>query len=94
VQDALAIRAGTQARGKAIRCALKDAASNAQTSVCMLVGGLEPIPNGSFARLELSASGEKPAAPVRVRVHHAIGVYRDLRRISLKPVELVLPPSK
>jgi hypothetical protein len=93
VQDALPLKPNA-VPGKSIRCAPKSKTAGAQTFVCMLAGGVDPIPNGAVARLQLTRASGKSTTPVRVRIDQAIGVYKDLRRVSMKPVELVAPAGR
>lgn len=93
VQDAPAAP-GSTPTGKSIRCGLKGTTPQVQTSFCMLVGGLDAIPNGKVARLQLIGPAPKGTKSVRVKLERVIGVYTDLRRISLKPVELTAPISR
>jgi hypothetical protein len=94
VQDPPPSSPGAPPSPKSMRCAPKNSTAKGQTSLCILVGGIDPIPNGKVARLQLGRTEQKGTDPVRVRIDNAFGVYTDLRRISIKPVELAAPVSR
>jgi len=93
VQDVLPVSADSLSPGKAIRCGSRRASKKAQTSFCMLMGGVEPIPAGRIARIQLTGPAPAEARSVQVQLDQIIAVYKDLRRIALKPSGLTVPIS-
>jgi hypothetical protein len=79
-----------KAAGKTVACKLKTKTSNAQTWICLLYGGLKPIPNGVIAVLRFGVPSDAPPGPARIRIDQGLAVTRDLKRTVLDAVEAVV----
>jgi hypothetical protein len=79
--------------GKSLYCGTKTDTPTVKTSVCMLIGGIDPIPAGKIARIRIAGPAQPGTDRVRIKLDHSFAVYKDLRRVDLKPVELTLPLS-
>lgn len=82
--------AAVHAAGKSVNCAPKASGDSASgsTSICMLYGGRESIPNGVVARLVFHVSPDAAPGPARIRVSQGLAVSKDLKRIPLKDAEI------
>ena len=79
-----------KAAGKSIACRVKTKEGDAQTSICIVFGGRDPIHNGVIAILQSKiAAGSKPAS-ARIRIDHALAVTNDLKRSSMPAAEGVV----
>lgn len=79
---------------KALHCGARNNTAGAKTSFCMLVGGLDPIPDGKIVRIRLAGPTAAGRNGVRVRIEKGVAVFRDLRRVELAPVELAVPAAR
>jgi hypothetical protein len=85
-QESAAIGAAARAAGKAVSCSVKSTTRETQTSVCILYGGQNPIPDGVVAVLHLKAL-PKARGTVRIRVEQGLAVSKELQRFPVEPVE-------
>ena len=79
-----------QAAGKSVSCAIKPNNGAVQTATCVVYGGQESIRDGVVAVTRLRIPGRAKAGAARITVNHGLAVYRDLRQITLNPVEVVV----
>jgi len=82
--------AEVQKAGKSITCKVKAQTADAQTSICMLFGGREPIPDGVVAVMRVKIAPDARPGPARIRVDQAIAVRKDTSKTEMKPVEAVV----
>ena len=68
----------------------KEKTAETRTSVCILSGGQKLIQNGVIAILRLKVSPNRQTDPARIQVERAIAVSRDVKQVSLRPVETVV----
>ena len=76
-----------QSAGKSVSCALKTKTDEAQTSICILYGGQEPIRDGVIALLQLAISPGAKSGDARVRLDHGLAVSKNLTKVELPPAE-------
>jgi hypothetical protein len=78
-----------RAAGKALNCSMKldrSVTSDSFTSICIVAGGIQPIPNGVVALLQLQVSPDAQIASHRVQVA-GLAVSKDLKETRLKVIE-------
>jgi hypothetical protein len=90
VDQEIAIGPAAKDAGKSVTCAVKGRTDKTLTSVCILAGGRQQIPNGVVARLMLKVPQEAPIGPARIQVERAIAVSKDVTEVPMKPTETVV----
>jgi hypothetical protein len=81
-----------QATEKSLNCSVRVAKTKGSaefTSVCIIAGGLAPIPDGVVALLRIQVAPDAPTGFHRLRVE-GIAVARDLKETPLKVTEPVV----
>ena len=82
--DAPHVVVGTAAEsaGKSISCSNRNAPKG-KICVCVLIGGVQPIPDGAIAIVKFSTSGNTPKGKATVRVQNILGVSADLKKLPV-----------
>jgi hypothetical protein len=73
--------------GKAVNCAVKAKTAETYTTMCILYGGQTEIHDGVIAILRLTIASNAEPGSFRIRAGEAMAVYKDLKRVSMKPAE-------
>jgi hypothetical protein len=73
--------------GKAVNCAVKSKTAETYTTMCLLYGGQTGIQGGVVAVLRLTIASNAEPGSFRIRASEALAVYKDLKRVAMKPVE-------
>ena len=77
-------------RSKSVNCAVKSKTAENYTTVCILAGGQQPIRNGVVAILRLTLAPAVEPGSFRIRMDEGLAIYKDLKRVNLKPAETVV----
>ena len=94
VDDKVLIGSAAQQAGKALSCVLKQKNAADYILRCILVGGQQPIPNGTLALLRLRISPKAQTGPARIRLEQGLAVSKDLKNLPLGPVETTVRIQK
>jgi hypothetical protein len=80
----------TKSAAKSVTCRTKTKADNAQTYICLVFGGREPIHDGVIAILQLKIAADANLGSARIRIDQALAVTKDLKRTTIPAVEGVV----
>jgi hypothetical protein len=83
--DAPDVVPGTAAEsaGKSISCSNRPAPKDGKICVCVLIGGIQPIPDGAIAIVKFSTPGNAPKGKATVRMQNILGVSADLKKLPV-----------
>ena len=90
IDDKLQLGPEAKAASKSVTCRVKTKTDTAQTSICLVFGGREPVHDGVLAVLRLKISLDAKPGPAQIRIDEAVAVLKDLKRIPMGPVETVV----
>ena len=87
-EDSVSVGPMAQKSGKTVNCAAKGAkTATERTLVCILYGGVDPIPDGVVAQIHFQVPANGTPGSVTVRLDEGLAVFVDLKKIALGPAK-------
>lgn len=82
--DAADVAPGTAAEsaGKSISCSNRTTAAG-KLCICVLIGGVKPIPDGAIAIVKFSTAADAPTGAATVKLQKILAVSVDLKKMPL-----------
>jgi len=72
-----------ESAGKSISCSNRTTPKEGKVCLCVLIGGVRPIPDGAIAIVKFSTAADLTKGTASVRLQKILGVSSDLKKLPV-----------